>query len=247
MAVRASTDLVSQTIADTGFWEVEDPRLWGEPGQALDIGGNVGYYTFSLANAGWNVTTFEPMDRNIALIQATLCQNPDLAKRVKLLTFGLGAENQLCVMNVAKDNLGNGVMRCSEADVNDAEWERLNFVQAGSFQIRRLQEVLQEEHILKVDFIKIDVEGYECEVFKGAGGAWFLTSYKPRLVKSEVWKDMQRCNSLEYFAMFEDTGYKIGMDADPACQQKEWKENPEWANTTKFWAAGANFYMCRDT
>lgn len=35
------------------------------PGHACDIGGNLGFYTFALAKAGWNVTTFEAMSTNV--------------------------------------------------------------------------------------------------------------------------------------------------------------------------------------
>jgi len=245
MAVRSNSDLVSQSVLEKGYWEVPDTSIWGTPGQALDIGGNIGYYTFALAQSGWHVTTFEPMERNLVLIKATLCENPELAARINLHTFGLSAQDQYCSIKIPHDNVGNGLVRCSEEDVNDAEWEKVNFMEAGSFQLRRLQDVLQEDAISQIDFIKIDVEGYECEVLKGAGGEGFLKTYNPRLVKSEVWKSMARCSSTEYFAMFEGAGYHFGMDDDPQCKQSAWKDDPAWAETTKYWAAGANFYMCK--
>jgi len=243
MAVRQDNDLVSKTLLEQGYWEVEDPAIWGQSGQALDIGGNIGYYTFALANAGWTVNTFEPMQRNLVFLEATLCENPQLAERINLHKFGLGMESQICRMVTSGDNVGNGLVRCTDADVHDAEWEEKNFQKAGEFQMRRLDDVLKEESISKVDFVKLDVEGYECQVLKGAGD--FLKTLKPRLIKSEVWKEMVRCDSLEYFRMFENTGYRFGMDEDPGCTEKRWTEDPDWANTTKFWAAGANFYMCK--
>lgn len=244
MAVSAREDLVSHEIIDKGFWEVEDTSIWGKPGQALDIGGNIGYYTFALATSGWNVTTFEPMARNLEFIRATLCENPHLASRIHLVTFGLGTSNQICTMSAPKDNSGNGLTRCTEDwETNDAEWEKVHFAKAGTFHMRRLDDFLNL--VKSIDFIKIDVEGYECEVIRGAGGVDFLKKYKPRLIKSEVWKDMARCSSLDYFSMFEDAGYQFGMDNDPGCQEKSWKNDPEWVHNTKFWAAGANFYMCR--
>jgi FkbM family methyltransferase len=240
MAVRTGNDPLSETLLQgEGHWEVEDPRIWGSPGEALDIGGNIGYYTFALAHSGWNVTTFEPMDRNLALLKATLCENPDIAARVKLLEFGLGTKNQQCSMIALPSNEGNGCVRC-EGDKNKGAslaqpWDEDSYVSAGlDFHIRRLDEVLPEEGISKVDFVKLDVEGYECEVFKGAGD--FLEVYKPRLVKSEVWQSMERCNSTEYFNLFENAGYRFGWDDDPMCSKLE----VTWGD--KDW--GGNFYMC---
>lgn len=245
MAVRTGNDALSKEILEKGYWEVQDPSIWGAPGEALDIGGNIGYYTFALANAGWRVRTFEPIEYNRAFLKATLCQNPILAERIKLHEMGLGVKNEDCSMVVWPGNVGNGLVRCSQADVGDAEWERVNLVQAGSFKLRRLEDVLHEEGISKIDFVKMDVEGYECEALKGAG-VDFLSKFRPRLFKSEVWKDMVRCTSLEFFSMFENAGYRLGMDADPGCAQHDWKDDPHFAETTKLWAVGSNFYMCRN-
>merc|ERR1719440_915555 len=240
MAVRTRNDPLSATLLEgQGHWEVEDPGIWGSPGEALDIGGNIGYYTFALASAGWNVTTFEPMTGNLGFIKATLCENPALASRIKLFEHGLGTQQQICSMVSLPDNEGNGCLRCS-GDVNRGAslyepWDENNYVSRGSeFRIRRLDEVLREEHISKVDFVKLDVEGYECEVLKGSGD--FLTAYHPRLVKNEVWQSMERCNSTEYFRLFENAGYRFGWDDDPECNKKP----VTWGD--KDW--GGNFYMC---
>jgi len=238
MAVRMDDDPLSKEIREQGHWELEDASLFGAPGQALDIGGNIGYYSFALAHAGWNVTTFEPMHSNVAFIEATLCQNPDFASRVKLMQMGLGTKNQVCKMIAPPNNVGNGMVRCKE-DKNQGSNSFVNFDEAsydnkGAFQIRRLDEVLQEESMSEVDFVKMDIEGYECEALRGAGD--FLKTYHPRLVKSEVWQSMERCSCMEFFSMFQDADYRIAKDDDPACSESlTAEEQLAW---------GGNFYMC---
>lgn len=241
MAVRTENDWLSETLRENqGYWEIEDLSVWGPPGEALDIGGNIGYYSFALANAGWTVNTFEPLERNTKFIEATLCQNPHLASRIKLHKYGLGNWNSRCAMVVMKENVGNGVMRCS-GDVNTAACpacpDQSKYVIAGSeFEIHRLADVLKAYKMNNVDFVKLDIEGYECEALKGADD--FLTRYHPRLVKNEVWQSMERCKSSEYFQMYESAGYRFGKDDDPACKKNEVTENDK--------ANGGNFYMCKD-
>jgi len=237
MAIRATNDPLSKNIRRDGYWEIQDISVWGKPGEALDIGGNIGYYTYALANGGWNVTTFEPMVQNREFIGSTLCRNPDIASRVKILPIGLGTKNQVCGMMVPKGNIGDGVMRCAD-DFNKGgkfsqTWQRNEFLGAGQFEVRRLDQVLKEEHIEKVDFVKIDVEGYECEVFKGSGD--FLKTHQPRRIKSEAWQSMEHCNSKQYLESFEDAGYRIGYIDDPHCTKKEVIDKGH----------GGDFYMCK--
>ena len=56
----------------------------------FDIGANLGFYSFALAKSGWNVTSFEPMPANLALLKANFCANPDVVERIDLHQHGLG-------------------------------------------------------------------------------------------------------------------------------------------------------------
>ena len=58
----------------------------------------------------------------------------------------------------------------------------------------------------KVDFVKIDVEGFECKVFRGASK---LLQQKPRIIQSEVWGTMQGCTPRQYVQLFMDAGYHL--------------------------------------
>jgi hypothetical protein len=53
-------------------------------------GGLFGYFFSELhrAEAGWNLTTFEAMPSNVALMKATLCANEELQERVDLHQVG---------------------------------------------------------------------------------------------------------------------------------------------------------------
>jgi len=222
MAVRSKNasaidiDSVSMNICLFGFWELQDFSTYGAPGKAMDIGGNMGYFTFALAHTGWQVITFEPMKANLDLIEATLCSNPSFAQNVEVHSHGLGAQNTHCRFVFHKGNVGNGITRC--ADDKNMWWEDLdkNFEYGTEeYQLRNFGEVLNELEaegkLQTLDFVKLDVEGYECEVLKGAPD--FLTKFAPRLVKTEVWEHLERCEATEYLTKFVQADYALARDA----------------------------------
>jgi hypothetical protein len=82
-------DIVSDSICANGQWEVSDVSYLGTPGTALDIGANLGFYSFLLADAGWQVESVEALPKNQELIKATACRNPHLAEKITLHSTGL--------------------------------------------------------------------------------------------------------------------------------------------------------------
>lgn len=205
-------DWVSYNICQTGHWEHVDFHEFGPSGHMLDIGGNIGYMTFSFAQAGWTVTTFEPMPPNLLLMGATLCRNPQFQGSVEVNWFGLGTSNQHCKMIAPKDNVGDGFTRCADtASITPVQQGENTWDEKGTFSMRRLDEVLLEQGIFKVDLVKIDVEGYEAQVFLGAPN--FLSQYQPRLIKSEVWGNVVGSSGSAYLKRFKDAGYNFFEDS----------------------------------
>lgn len=211
MALYAKDDIVSNNICSQGVWEDLDPVSLGSAGHAVDIGGNIGYFTFVLAQAGWNVTTFEPIPKNVALMQATLCQNPHLKSKIDIHNVGLGAKAENCQILSGDDNVGDGIARCG-ADAETPVPAGYNI--RSSFSVHRLDDMRLKHDT--VDFVKIDVEGFECQVFNG--GRQFLEKYRPHHLHTEVWGKMQGCEPADYLNMFAKKGYHIA--SDEACHKK---------------------------
>ena len=135
MAVYASGDIVSKHLREDGAWELAVIESLSEHLQpnsvVVDIGANVGWYTFNFAK-GHDVVAFEPFRSNLALINATRCLNPALAARIQLNGFGLSHRPQRCDMyQVPKVNFGDTVSMCgaSPAELR-ANVKKLN---SGSF------------------------------------------------------------------------------------------------------------------
>jgi len=222
MAVHRRNDWVSDMIAWHGAWEIRGPseflnglariarrvRLPRPGGTFLDIGANVGYYTLMFADRGDRVIAIEPMVRNRAAIQTTLCLNPDLRARVRIVAAALGtsadgSKGVSCVMRPqVQRNRGNGVLECGRnhtcrspeppsADlltqrtgmsVTLAQWRQLPCEEVP---LKPLDAVLAELNPANVNTVKVDIEGQECSALDG--GESIFTIYRPRLLVAE-WK-----------------------------------------------------------
>merc|ERR1719353_765660 len=118
-----------------------------------------------------------------------------------------------------KDNVGDGFTRCGSSPMGNADAVRPvldpGFEIKGAFKNRRLDEVLLEQNISAVDMVKIDVEGYEYQVFTGAPD--FLSVYRPRIIKTEVWPWLNGEEALvsggDYLRMFTSAGDQVFQDA----------------------------------
>jgi len=190
MAVYAGPDPVSNTICQTGFWEHGDPTNLGVPSgsnQLLDIGANVGWYTFMFAQNGYNVLAVEPMTANRALIKATMCQNPKLASKIKVvaaaLTDKVDKPGQKCSIFSANINLGDGLVACGDQQIAELRNKAHNNAQIQHIEreqvpLTTLDEVLASSNLKNIDVMKMDVERYECHVLDGA--ATLFTRFHPK-------------------------------------------------------------------
>jgi FkbM family methyltransferase len=129
-----------------------------------DVGANIGYYSWLLGSAAphLEIVLFEAFQPNVDLIRATITRNKFLG--TTLVAAG------------ASDHLGKGSLRTdseagatSSLEVNEETFEERHFgVRAGSVTIPLVTLDDESSHHGPVDFIKIDVEGHEESVLRGA-------------------------------------------------------------------------------
>ena len=131
----------------------------------LDIGANTGYYGIMSAYLfpASKTYSFEPLLVHCNLIRQSAALNK--LSNVDVIECGLGEKNE--TMNIYTAGSGTTLIKDFTTDTG-------NVMQVP---IRTLDEVMSEKHIESIDFIKIDVEGFEFEVLKGAKKS--ITSYKP--------------------------------------------------------------------
>jgi FkbM family methyltransferase len=202
MVVLGDDDIVSKSIAYQGFWDIRSAEELAQqagttlppPGTMLDIGANIGYFVFLFASKGYHVIAVEPMTRNRAAIEATLCLNPQFRQFVRIVPAALVSPQEVghntCVVKStnAAVNIGNGYLTCGTGVEACAQGD-LNCENVPS---KTLDAVLVEVGATSVDVVKMDVENYECQVF--SGGQTLFTKFHPKILQVEtMWGNTAKC------------------------------------------------------
>ena len=126
MFVYNSTDFVSNSIRDYGSWESysmnkvinclkyysKKKKLSKKEITILDIGSNVGWYSFYLANAGYDIYSFEVSQINTYILKKNFCLNENI--RVTIINKGILDKEEKCLLHHPSHNIGNGVILCGE-------------------------------------------------------------------------------------------------------------------------------------
>ena len=140
----------------------------------IDIGANQGEYAIWAARkTGWSgkVIAFEPMDALFSQLEANFALNPKYEKVFLPIKMGLSdKQGQLELYGKSGSNEGvNTIYPTASHDV---------FLQ--SIPLDTLDHQLQNLNLDSVDLIKIDVEGAELQVLKGAVQS--IEKYRPNFI-----------------------------------------------------------------
>jgi FkbM family methyltransferase len=135
---------------------------------ALDVGANIGIYCVFLSwlcGPAGKVWAFEPVPETYWRLRETLTLNR--------------CENVVAVEAALSDKRGSARMNLFEpgfADLNTLgspsaamrSWKKISPVRSVEVPTRTLDEFCESEGIERINFLKVDVEGFELNVFRGA-------------------------------------------------------------------------------
>ncbi len=155
----------------------------------VDVGANLGHYTM-LASGVCKAKTIamEPIESTIEKLKKNIKLN-NLKDKVTILSYGVGDKNE--VLNFTTN----------KTVMNSVSLEESN--DTIKIEVRTLNELLKDEN---PTFIKIDVEGYEYNVLKGANDILEKRSLKYLLVEFN--------NSGEKFSLQDDDVFNLILKYD---------------------------------
>jgi len=162
------------------------------PQLCIDIGANVGNYSAELLQrTSSKVVAFEP---NPALFDDLKKLAEKYPSRFVAEGLAVGGENGTSALNFSPNALAHGSLSTEVSGVPYVTNE-LNV----EVPVVTLDSYCAENEIREVDFIKIDVEGFEGEVF--AGARRIFRELMPRFIQLEFnWHQLFRGTSMNFFS-----------------------------------------------
>ncbi len=192
--------------------EISLVRAVLKPGDvAVDVGGHIGFFTIQMAAAvgpTGRVYAFEPLDTNASLLERSIAEN-DFEDRVVFQRAAVGAATGTATLTFPLETLNSGgayLLRDGTAALAGNERRDVPVVALDSLDLRR-----------PVRFIKMDVEGAEPLVLRGA--ARLLREDKPMILSELHPTQLQRASGMTadaFLAQLAATGYRAHRVEDGA-------------------------------
>lgn len=184
----------------------------GPSSTVVDVGMNDGTYSVLAASRGCRVLSFELQRNCIALACMTLRLN-DLDGRVTIIQKPASDEDgrSYKLDTIGECNLASGTFGVHRVPPNAASGEALQSV--------TLTTALQG--VERIEFLKIDVEGHEPQVFVGAANLFRKKIVKKPAIECNHWSAEKFPEIVPSFARLFDWGYTISCLDQPKNFTKE--------------------------
>jgi FkbM family methyltransferase len=174
-----------------------------------DVGANVGdvsLFLAHLAGPSGKVIAFEPVSVMYQALRAAVERDSSLKAPIITYPYGLAESEKQTDINVPKGLFGMGSMAPRE---NWSKIQETHQIDTYDCRFIPLDSFISQEKQVPPDFIKIDVEGAELYVLRGA--AELLNRYRP-LMLIEVFAPWERAfgyGPWEVFTFLMEYGYKF--------------------------------------
>lgn len=176
----------------------------------IDIGANIGLYTsisMHLLNRNGRIVAFEPRPDTYKFLQKNVAANQnERSNHPSVNTFNLAAtpEPGQQELRMNPENHADNRLYHGSYQGKLEEWETL------PVQGRPIDDVLTELGIDEVNFVKIDIQGYEQKAILGFKNT--LARSKKVILLSELWpKGLKEAggSAREYLKMLVDLGFRL--------------------------------------
>ena len=184
--------------------EIGFVRAMLKPGDSVvDVGGHIGFFTMHMAAAvgpEGRVYAFEPLDTNAALLELSIAEN-GFADRVRFQRAAVGAQAGTATLTFPLETLNSGgayVLPDGGTPLAGNQRREVPLVALDTLGLRR-----------PIRFIKMDVEGAEPQVLRGA--ARILAEDGPTILSELHPTQLERASGItpdQFLAQIEAFGYR---------------------------------------
>ena len=169
----------------------------------LDIGANIGWYSFCLGKYGYKILSFEPMLINTYILKKNYCLNKAL--NITIINKGLSTQEKKCDIYNVNGNIGDAMVVCEKN-------KKIlpGFKKQGEIILTKLSNYINFLSKNNLVLIKIDVEGLEGKVIEG--GIEIITKYHVPFIFMEFFPRYLKLHDTEpiqFLKIFENNGYKM--------------------------------------
>lgn len=202
------TGYLDRQIIGTGSFEPESmsavSRLVREGDVILDVGANIGYYTVrfaKLVGAGGRVIAAEPTRHYRNILERNVAENG--LTNVQILDYGFSDRAEAVRIDIGPS---------SATMHSPAGFDRVLFQE--TIKISRLDDVADSLGLQRLDFVKIDVDGHEPFVLRGAWAV--LRRYSPIILMeiSHLHYFQAGVFGWDFFSEIRDKGFRIYRETD---------------------------------
>lgn len=185
-------------LDDDDHWDTYHVCRGLSPGAVIfDVGANFGYYSLVLAHVlrrQCSVYSFEPFPVNFARLRKHIGLN-GLSEVVIPTMVALSDGSGAARMSAPPENSGRAAVRAGAGGVDVAT--------------TTLDGFCREKRIERIDFLKIDVEGYEERVIKG--GSRMISSLRPLMMVELSPANLREAGSSpeRVVALLQELGYEL--------------------------------------
>ena len=173
----------------------------------LDIGANIGWYSFIFGKYGYKIISFEPLELNNYILKKNYCLNKET--NVTLINKGLYTEEKKCDIYIAIGNEGDAITIC---DKNQTVTRHFYKNKTGEIILTKLSNYIPFLLEKNLVLIKIDVEGGEGKAIES--GIELITKYHVPFIFLEFYPIFLKLHGTEprqFLQLFIDNGYKISL------------------------------------
>ena len=216
MFIYKSNDFLSNAISGSGSWETKETNnllslldyyskkknIERNDIYVLDIGANIGWYTFILGNKGYNIISFEPSTTNYYILNKNYCLNNNT--NIIFINKGLDIEETNISIYHPLINIGNAISS------NDAHNSNITNYIKEEIILTKLEKYIPYLVNKNLALMKLDIEGSEGKAIES--GKELIIKYHIPFIFMEWTPKALKLKGTDpelFLKLFINNGYKI--------------------------------------